>query len=67
MLTFLEQFQVAVQQNSNVKNELFLTEVTSGRVKPLRTDRADEKPIELIAVSKHGSVTWVCNMDVLVL
>lgn len=29
----------------------------SGRVKALRTDRADEKPIELLAVSKHGSVS----------
>lgn len=53
--------KVQSTQNSNIKNELNLTEVTSGRVRQIRSDRADEKPIELVAVSKYGCVvkiTW---------
>ncbi|OQR67106.1 WD repeat-containing protein 11-like [Tropilaelaps mercedesae] len=55
--------QVTSSQNSNMKNELCLTEVTSGRVRQIRTDRADEKPIELVAVSKHGQYFIVAFKD----
>ncbi|XP_022662655.1 WD repeat-containing protein 11-like isoform X3 [Varroa destructor] len=55
--------QVQSTQNSNIKNELNLTEVTSGRVRQIRSDRADEKPIELVAVSKYGQYFIVAFKD----